>query len=198
MSTWWSLHRRYRTLPLLQEYASHVLLPAPIALVWGGHVTKQNSHRALEERSRGVPILWKIGTGDFGAFWNWQGNFKNSDRGHCLFLKSTVDTGGQPIKGPLGLWWVREWGSDGCFTPYRPVSSTVKTSLDVYNLIREHVWTCICEMERVAYSGQQGIKTSDEFCCTLTLGEPNTNLESNPKDHLLSAGFPPIVAFYDQ
>ena len=42
---------------------------------------------------------------------------------------------------------------------------TAKTSLDVFSLRREHVWTCsvlgerICEMKRVAESGQQGIKT---------------------------------------
>ena len=28
------------------------------------------------------------------------------------------------------------------------------------------------------------------FYCALTLGEPTTNRESNPKDHSLSAGFP--------
>ena len=73
---------------------------------------------------------------------------------------------------------------------------TVKTSLDVFSLRWEHLWTCsvlrdcICEMKRVAVSGQQGIKTWDHFCHTLILGEPSTNRESNPKDHLLSAGSP--------
>ena len=71
-----------------------------------------------------------------------------------------------------------------------------KTKLDVSSLRREHVWVVLgdrihyCEMKRVTESGRQGIKTRDHFCCTLTLGEPNTNRESNPKDNLLSAGSP--------
>ena len=75
-----------------------------------------------------------------------------------------------------------------------------KTSLDVFSLRRERVLTgsvlsdCICEMKRVIKSGQQGIKTRDHFSCTLTLGEPSPNRESNPKDNWV----PPIAAFYNQ
>ena len=74
----------------------------------------------------------------------------------------------------------------------------LKTSLDVFSLRHEHIWTYsvlgdrICEMKRVTESGQQGIKTQDHFCCIsiLKLGEPITNRESNHKDHLLSVGLP--------
>ena len=38
-------------------------------------------------------------TGEIGLFKNRQGHFKNSDRGHCHFLKSTGDMG-TPVKGP--------------------------------------------------------------------------------------------------
>ena len=71
---------------------------------------------------------------------------------------------------------------------------TAKTSLDVFSLRQQHVWTYsvlgdrICEMRRVTGTGQQGIKTWDYVCGTSTLGEPSTNQESTPKDHLLSAG----------
>ena len=43
---------------------------------------------------------------------------------------------------------------------------------------------------RVTGSGWQGIKTGDHFCRTLALGEFSSNRESDPKDHLLSAGSP--------
>ena len=47
-----------------------------------------------------------------------------------------------------------------------------------------------CEMKKMTESGQQGIKPRDRPCYTSTLYEPNTNRESNPKDHLFSAGSP--------
>ena len=80
---------------------------------------------------------------------------------------------------------------------------TAKTSLEVFRLRQEHVWSffvlgnCICEMKRVTVSGQQGVKTRDYLCCTSTLSETRTNRELNPKDHS-QCWVPPIVAFYDQ
>ena len=61
--------------------------------------------------------------------------------------------------------------SDGCFTLWSTamVIFAMKTGLDVFNLKREHVWTCsvlsdcICETKRVTESGRQGILTSDHF-----------------------------------
>ena len=57
--------------------------------------------------------------------------------------------------------------------PTARVVLTAKTSLDVFSLRRDHVWTCsvlgdrICEMKRVTESGQQGIKILDHFSCTM-------------------------------
>ena len=49
--------------------------------------------------------------------------------------------------------------------PTAKVIFTAKTSLDIFSLSREQLWTGsvlgdhICEMKRVIESGQQGIKT---------------------------------------
>ena len=40
----------------------------------------------------------------------------------------------------------------------------------------------IFEKKRVTESRQQRIKSRDDICCTLTLGERSTNQESNPKE----------------
>ena len=82
--------------------------------------------------------------------------------------------------------------------PTASVIFTAKTSLDVFSLRRVEVFFSvfgnrICEMKKMTESGQQERITCVHICCTLTLGEPNTNWESNPKDCLLSAGSP-IVA----
>ena len=48
--------------------------------------------------------------------------------------------------------------------PIAKVIFMAKTSLDVFSLIRKHVWTCsvlsdlIFDMKRVTESGRQGIK----------------------------------------
>ena len=68
-------------------------------------------------------------------------------------------------------------------------------SFNVFSLRREYVSIypvladCICEMKRGTESEQQGMKTFDHVCCTLTPGEPSTDQKLNPQDHLISAGF---------
>ena len=107
--------------------------------------------------------------------------------------------------------WVSEWVSEWVRSewwmlyavPIARVIFTAITCLDVFSQRWEYVWTFlvlggrICKMKRVTESGQQGIKTWDNFCCTSILGEPSTNWDWTPKT-TCSVLSPPTVAFYNQ